>query len=1000
MRLPLNKYSRAEGGARRFVAVIVAAAVLGVMAVVGMNANIGITQSWAAGTELIDETFSGGHVADSAFIALQDACLTGAANNSSPPAGASNLSHCGAHQSGPVPTMGAADGWLQLTDAAQNRKGGIVYNQALPATGGLVVTFDQAQYGGTAADGIVFFLTDGSVNLTEVGAYGGSLGYAQNTSTPGVAGGFIGVGLDAWGNYPRGGRSDTEDRGRGCTGSNSPGFAAASVADNYRPNVSLRGPGWQSNGQWTQGYCWLASTATNNGTQAQNWTRPWGIRDTGQNPVTAVRRVKVTVTPVSGGGNTTISVEIDPDGDGALGYELMFTHTTSGITVPSTYKFGFGSSTGGSHDVHLIRNLHVETLNSIDELTLVKTINSASPNYKASYAVGDEIPYQFVMTNSGGVALNNVQLHDPDVTGLSCAPVAGSTLPVSASMTCTGTHVVTAQDVANAVSPNFTFTNTAYASGQVVAADVFSNESSAVATLQVPRIELTKTATHNDNNNTGVVDTGDQLTYHFSVTNAGNVALSPVTITDPLLGLLNADCLATLAPGATSTCTGLDPVYTITDENVIAGEVSNTATATGTAGALGNVTDDDTYSRPTAPASASLALEKLVTVSYGHTEAEIDDVLTYTFRVHNTGTVDIFNPTITDDNIDLVNWWGSTCLTRVPVGHYIECVANAHANLYFVDNDDLRRGSIDNEAFANASAPNGMTDPAEASDTNTVPTAAPKASLRVVKSVDNGTTEAPGVPGDFTVGAEPHSNLVPQGATAIRGAGTTGQVPVLPGSWYLKDLQDGTPGMAGDFHGPAGYMKGTWSCVDTNNGNVAVVVDGANYDRIILTSDMDAICTITNTAIAGSVTWEKTDSEDAHLAGSVWTLTGPSHPSGVEIEDCVAANAALCIGPDRDPVLGQFALDGLAWGSYTLTETQAPIGYLLDLNPRAFAITGAAAETGISLGAIINHQIPPLVMPLTGGWAQDYIHMAGLALLMFALVLGAYRAHRTRKSRP
>ena len=56
------------------------------------------------------------------------------------------------------------------------------------------------------ADGISFFLIDGTATPTKAGGFGGSLGYAQNTSPPaptipGIVGGYLGVGLDEFGNY-------------------------------------------------------------------------------------------------------------------------------------------------------------------------------------------------------------------------------------------------------------------------------------------------------------------------------------------------------------------------------------------------------------------------------------------------------------------------------------------------------------------------------------------------------------------------------------------------------------------------------------------------------------------------------------------------------------------------------------------------------------------------------------------------------------------------------
>ncbi|WP_425280747.1 lectin-like domain-containing protein [Leucobacter coleopterorum] len=126
----------------------------------------------------------------------------------------------------------------------------MVFNRALPSSAGLRIEFDQVQYGDSptlrGADGIGFFLSDGSNVLTKTGAFGGSLGYAQDDNNPGVVGGYLGVGLDGFGNFI----NNTQNKGAGCE--------TPSPYTGIVPNsVTLRGPG---NG--FEGYCFLASTAT------------------------------------------------------------------------------------------------------------------------------------------------------------------------------------------------------------------------------------------------------------------------------------------------------------------------------------------------------------------------------------------------------------------------------------------------------------------------------------------------------------------------------------------------------------------------------------------------------------------------------------------------------------------------------------------------------------------------------------------------------------------
>ena len=76
---------------------------------------------------------------------------------------------------------------------------------------------------------------------------------------------------------------------------------------------------------------------------------------------------------------------------------------------------------------------------------------------------------------------------------------------------------------------------------------------------------------------------GEVVTYSFVVTNTGNTNLTAVSVTDTAFSGTGTppviSCpVSTLAPGATTTCTA---TYTVTQADVNAGTVTNTATASG-----------------------------------------------------------------------------------------------------------------------------------------------------------------------------------------------------------------------------------------------------------------------------------------------------------------------------------------------------------------------------------------------------------------------------------
>jgi hypothetical protein len=113
----------------------------------------------------------------------------------------------------------------------------------------LDVTFNSYQYGGSfGADGIAFVLAGvdpaNPATPSVMGQSGGSLGYsAENSNVAGLSHGYLGVGLDAFGNY------SNKVEGTGCTD-------PANIAQRMPGQVVVRGPG---NG--TVGCCALKSSA-------------------------------------------------------------------------------------------------------------------------------------------------------------------------------------------------------------------------------------------------------------------------------------------------------------------------------------------------------------------------------------------------------------------------------------------------------------------------------------------------------------------------------------------------------------------------------------------------------------------------------------------------------------------------------------------------------------------------------------------------------------------
>ncbi|WP_281235343.1 gliding motility-associated C-terminal domain-containing protein [Flavobacterium gelatinilyticum] len=230
-------------------------------------------------------------------------------------------------------------GYLRLTNNQGNQKG-VIYSDmySFPSAYGMTISFEYYTHGGNGADGIAFVLFDATVTTIVPGAFGGSLGYAQRNSETGFPGGYLGIGIDEFGNFS----ANNEGKSGGV-----------GVLQN---NITLRGQG-----SGTTGYAHLTSVQTS--TLA---TSPFNIaggnRAATTTASTGFRKVSIKLTPRTGGGFIiTVSTT---NGNTTRTIINNFEYPT---VSPPNLKFAITSSTGGSNNFHEIRNLDI----TVDQSTLL-----------------------------------------------------------------------------------------------------------------------------------------------------------------------------------------------------------------------------------------------------------------------------------------------------------------------------------------------------------------------------------------------------------------------------------------------------------------------------------------------------------------------------------------------------------------------------------------------------------------------------------------------------
>ena len=266
----------------------------------------------ANASALTNETFSGVSTVANAWISGgvgSAACLTSATNSA-----ANSIPAC---SGGPYDTV--SNGVLQLTPDTGASSGFAIYDTPVSTSEGLQIAFNMYQYGGNGADGISFFLINGTASPTEPGASGGGLGYSNDsTITPGIVGGYVGVGFDKFGNFSN-------------------------------PVYGTGGPGLESN------------TIAVRGSQASGYQYVTGVAAAGDlEGTTRTNSERQVLITISSSNIMTVAVNY---GNGYV-TELsdINLNTINGAgSLPASFKFGFAASTGGSYDTHDISNLVVNT---------------------------------------------------------------------------------------------------------------------------------------------------------------------------------------------------------------------------------------------------------------------------------------------------------------------------------------------------------------------------------------------------------------------------------------------------------------------------------------------------------------------------------------------------------------------------------------------------------------------------------------------------------------
>lgn len=350
-------------------------------------------------------------------------------------------------------------GYLRLTDnTGQNAKSATV-PAAYPAAGNYIsVEFRHYAYNGSGADGMTMVLSDYAVPA-QPGAPGGSLGYAQNASQVGFAGGWIGIAFDEFGNY----QNPTENRVGG------PGFIAESV-------------GVRGSGSGSSGYAWLTGTNSLTGSNTiDNRTSTSPSRGYLYQVIVDARNY------TSSNRTALFAINRDTTATGnsyasfVAQFDVFARASSLGVSqsnVPTNWQISFTGSTGGSTNIHEIGALKICAqsadpptggalggFNAIDSTYVRGNVNAlqghlftklAGTAFQLDIAAlnssSSGISSNYVLTGTKTVAISLID----DSAGTSCNASASACTACSKPVIATQNLVFNSSDQGYKTSGNFT----------------------------------------------------------------------------------------------------------------------------------------------------------------------------------------------------------------------------------------------------------------------------------------------------------------------------------------------------------------------------------------------------------------------------------------------------------------------------------------------------------------------------------------------------------------
>ncbi|MHB8883363.1 MAG: IPTL-CTERM sorting domain-containing protein [Thermodesulfovibrionales bacterium] len=554
---------------------------------------------------------------------------------------------------------------------------------------------------------------------------------------------------------------------------------------------------------------------------------------------------------------------------------------------------------------------------SLPDLSLIKT---ATPHLSSPAQTGDLIDYEIVATNNGEVALKSVAISDPLLGALSCTPAQPAALALTEELTCTGSYTITQADIDAGKVDNIANVVSKLADDITDGPQKTSNQH--VVLQQGPGVHIGKTSALDMTKAgpAGRADVGDVINYTFSVENRGNVTLHDITVSDPNVTVItcpSGNPIPTLTVGAIETCTGS---YTITQTDIDAGNMHNTATASGKDPSDNPVDDTGSNDQPLAGSAQLTIVKSANPLTYSTAGA----VISYSYEVTNSGNITLIGPfTVSDDKTTDESCPATATLAP---GAGITC-----ASSYTITQADLDAGSVTNIASASNMIVTSL------ADTKTV-AAIQSPAISVLKSSTTTAITSAGQVVPYTFAVANTGNVTLSGITVTDSK--------CDGAPVYQSGDDNTDGKL--------QLTETWVYTCSHTATQAEVDAGGTFSNTVTADSTESApgtstmnIPVTKTA---DLSISKTDGAVVAVPGQgfiytiVVTNNGPSSVSGATVADTLPG-----------------ALTGVTWtcsASAGSSCTASGIGSINDsvdlLSGGAATYTVAATVSAAATGNLVN----------------------------------------------